>query len=356
MMELSKLQKEILDKQDKKIVVMASAAAGKTMVLTEKVRRILQSGLDPKEIAVITFTNMAADVLRKRLGDDYRDGIFIGTIHSLANRFLVSSGIDTSEVINNEDFDDLFKLVMQNPRCIKRIKYILLDEAQDTGIDEFNFIFKMIRPECFFVVGDMKQAIYQFKGGDEKLFYKLSKQDDVATYQLNHNYRNGYNILKFAKNLIQLNGMTDNSVSLYPIQGEVCKIEYNTKEIVKIIKKQESNTYKDWAILARTNGEVDTMLRLLKKAEIPCEGFKQSRLNKEELNKKMDENTIKVLTIHSAKGLEWKNVVAMGMKYYNNSERNVNYVAATRAKEKLYWVTEKPNWKKSKSFSTTNWE
>ena len=61
-MGLSKLQNDILSKPDKKIVIMASAAAGKTMVLTEKVRRILQSGMDPKEIAVITFTNMAADV------------------------------------------------------------------------------------------------------------------------------------------------------------------------------------------------------------------------------------------------------------------------------------------------------
>ena len=111
-MELSKLQKDILDKQDKKIVVMASAAAGKTMILTEKVRRILKSGVDPKDVAVITFTNMAADVLRKRLGDDYRDGIFIGTIHSLANRFLLSSGIDTSHILNNENFDELFELVI----------------------------------------------------------------------------------------------------------------------------------------------------------------------------------------------------------------------------------------------------
>ena len=170
-MSLSKLQKEILDKQDKKIVVMASAASGKTLVLTEKVRRVLQNGFDPKEVAVITFTNMAADVLRKRLGDDYKEGLFIGTIHSLANQFLLSYGIDTSHLIDKERFDDLFNLVRKNPRCIKPLKYILLDEAQDTGQDEFNFIFKMINPEYFFVVGDMKQAIYQFKGGDEKLFF-----------------------------------------------------------------------------------------------------------------------------------------------------------------------------------------
>jgi superfamily I DNA/RNA helicase len=350
-MELSKLQKEILNKQDKKIVVMASAAAGKTMVLTEKVRRILQSGVDPRDVAVITFTNMAADVLRKRLGEDYRDGIFIGTIHSLANRFLLSYGVDTSNAINNEDFDQLFELVSDHPNCVKTIKYLLLDEAQDTGDLEFEFIFDMINPENFFVVGDMKQAIYQFKGANEKLFYNLSKRSDVATYQLNHNYRNGYNILSFAKRLIQPTGLKDISVSLYPTQGFVKEIYFNKNKILELLKNEE---YKDWAILTRSNADADDMIYLLKKNNIPCEGFKQSKLNKDELSQKMEENTVKVLTIHSAKGLEWKKVIAMGMKYFSNAERNVNYVAATRAKEELYWIIEEPKYKKK--VMSFNWE
>ena len=96
------------------------------------------------------------------------------------------------------------------------------------------------------------------------------------------------------------------------------------------------------------------MINVLKKNGIPCEGFKQGRLTKEELTQKMEENTVKVLTIHSAKGLEWKKVVAIGMKYFSNAERNVNYVAATRAKEELYWVVEEPKWKKKKT--VFNWE
>lgn len=350
-MELTKLQKEILDKQDKKIVIMASAAAGKTLVMTEKVRRLLKSGVNPKDIAVITFTNMAAGVLRERLGADYKDGIFIGTIHSLANRFLLTSGIDTSKAINEEKFDKFFELIEENPYCIKPIKYLLLDEAQDTGPAEFEFIFDMINPEYFFVVGDMKQAIYQFKGGDETLFFRLSMREDVATYNLNHNFRNGYNILKFAKKLIRSNGLTDNSIALYPKDGIVKEFYFNKEYIVDLIK---DDIYKDWAILTRANADADYMINVLKKNGIPCEGFKQGRLTKEELTQKMEENTVKVLTIHSAKGLEWKKVVAMGMKYFSNAERNVNYVAATRAKEELYWVIEEPKWKKKKT--VFNWE
>ena len=39
---------------------------------------------------------MAAEELRSRLADDFTSDMFIGTIHSLANYFLMASGVDTS--------------------------------------------------------------------------------------------------------------------------------------------------------------------------------------------------------------------------------------------------------------------
>ena len=77
-MSITKLQKKILDAKENKIAVCASAAALKTSTLTEKTRQLLLSGVNPSRIAVITFTRMAAQELINRLGDDYKDGIFIG--------------------------------------------------------------------------------------------------------------------------------------------------------------------------------------------------------------------------------------------------------------------------------------
>ncbi len=110
-MELSKLQKEIVNATESRIVVVASAAAGKTRVLTERVRKMLRDGIEPKDIAVITFTNLAAQELRERLAEDYKDGIYIGTIHALANYFLLSHGIPTDAYLdkNNDKFDLLFE-------------------------------------------------------------------------------------------------------------------------------------------------------------------------------------------------------------------------------------------------------
>lgn len=345
-MGLSKLQEEILAKNDKKIVIMSSAASGKTKMLTEKARRLLKSGVNPRSIAVITYTNMAAEELRQRLGEDYKDGIFIGTVHSLANFFLLSNGIDTSKVIDDEKFDKLFKMVSDNSHCIKKIDYILLDEAQDSGKQQFEFLFEMINPDNFFVVGDLRQAIYQgFTDASPVFLKKLSHDPDVACYSLNENYRNGKTILNFAKHLIQPTGFIDDSVPMRAENGFVKEVNGSLSEIIGLIKRQKE--YKNWAILARSNAQVWKIVGMLKDENIPFDTFKQGDLKKSELTEKMLRNTVKVLTIHSSKGLEFKNVAVVGMFYHNQAERCVNYVAATRAEDSLFWVG---GWNKKKRF------
>ena len=96
--------------------------------------------------------------------------------------------------------------------------------------------------------------------------------------------------------------------------------------------------YKDWAILVRTNAQVDTISNHLIKNQIPCETFKQGDLNNEQLKNIMGKNTVKVLTVHSSKGLEWNNVIVYGLRFKPDEERNVCYVAATRARDRLIWM------------------
>jgi len=307
-----------------------------TTLITEKTRQLLRKGVNPREIAVITFTNMAAEELRTRLGSDYKDGIFIGTIHSLANFFLLSNGIDTKKVINDEKFDRLFKMVESNPHCIKKLNYILLDEAQDSDELQFSFLFDMINPDNFFVVGDLRQSIYMWSGSKPELLKNLSQREDVSCYSLNENYRNGTEILNYAKKGIQRTGIIDDSIPMRTVPGFVKELPANLSTIINIIQK--SKNYRDWAILARKNDQVYMVMQKLEEANIPYDTFKQGDLKKAELSKKIQNNTVKVLTIHSAKGLEWDNVVVLGAQYYNDEELNVNYVAATRARNALFWV------------------
>ena len=68
-MELSSLQEQIIKTEKSKVIVLAAAAAGKTRVLTERVKYLLDQGADPDRIVVFTFTNAAAEEMRKRIGD-----------------------------------------------------------------------------------------------------------------------------------------------------------------------------------------------------------------------------------------------------------------------------------------------
>lgn len=335
-MNLTETQEKILSANENKVVVMSSAASGKTALLTEKVRRILQSGVDPRKVAVITFTNMAATELIQRLGADYKDGIFIGTIHALANYMLRAGGVDTSKVLNDEKFDELFELIVKNQHCIKHLDWVLLDEAQDSDPLQFNFLFGMIDPPNFFVVGDLKQTIYRWKGSEPELLATLAGRPYVTCYTMRENFRNGIKILEFAKGIIKPTSMIDYSIPVREELGVVDELIYTPDVIVNEIKKQPE--YKKWAILCRTNAEISEISYFLKKNGIPVDTFKQGDLTKAELVERMAQNTVKVLTVHSAKGLEWDNVIVVGMRYFSEEERCIGYVAATRARNHLIWT------------------
>ena len=351
-MELSKQQEAIVTTTANKVVVIASAASGKTAVLTERVRYLLEHGADPKKIVLITFTNAAAEELSERLG--HPKGLFIGTIHSYANYLLLAHGRDTADLLEAEQFDRLFDRIKKHPSCIKEVEHLLLDESQDSNENHFEFLLDMVKPKNYMIVGDHKQSIYRWNGAYPDYLINLSKDYDVTTYDLTENYRNGYKILDFARGIISPAGYDyrDYSVPMRGVSGKVMDLEYSPVAIARTLK--DKNDYGKWFILTRTNDQIDEISRYLKIEGVPFDTFKRSALDNKELGQKMKENTVKVLTIHTAKGLEADNVIVIGAKFFNVEERCVSYVAATRARNLLVW-TKMPNKPKRQNF-TSNWE
>lgn len=351
-MELTKEQERIVNTTAKKVVVIAAAASGKTRTLVARTQHLLNQGIDPKKIVVITFTNNAADELADRL--HYPQGLFIGTIHSYANYLLRTAGIDTSQVLDDEQFDQLFPLVKKNLRCIKPVEHLLLDESQDSTPDQFEFLLDMIKPENFMLVGDYRQSIYRWNGADPQYIIDLQGRSDVTTYSLNENYRNGSSILSYAGSIIMQAGYAyrDTSISMRKTEGQVITVEYNPVSIARTIKRR--GNFKSWFILCRTNDQVDSIMSYLEKEQVPCDSFKRSQFTNNELYKKMQEDTVKVLTIHTAKGLESENVIVIGARFYNLEEKCISYVAATRARDLLVWTI--MNTKPKRMRQTSNWE
>ena len=100
--------------------------------------------------------------------------------------------------------------------------------------------------------------------------------------------------------------------------------------------------FKDWFLLVRTNKDLVKLESKLIELNIPYVSFRKGEMTLEEMRKCMAEDKVKLLTIHTSKGLEspnvlmWGNFPIMEKPYLkNNDEIKVRYVGATRAIDKL---------------------
>ncbi len=92
---LNLAQQEAVNFMHGPCLVLAGAGSGKTRVITHKIGRLIQSGLEPQRIAAITFTNKAAAEMRERaqglIGRPARE-VVICTFHALGVRMLRQDG------------------------------------------------------------------------------------------------------------------------------------------------------------------------------------------------------------------------------------------------------------------------
>ncbi len=301
--DLNEEQLKIINNIEGPMLIIAGAGSGKTRTITYAVAKLLSSGVKASEIMLVTFTNKAAKEMVKRveflLGKRPK-GIWAGTFHSIANRFLrmyaKTAGLkpnytimDQSDAIvlmrlardkanvkeieerfpqakvcksilsysincnksirdvilwkyadfDNErviskmkqvfkiyekkksedslvDFDDLivYWSALLNEKTIaqliaKRIRYVLVDEYQDTNWLQDDIVYKIVtqNPDRNVIaVGDDAQSIYAFRGADFKNIMNFkTKYKDCRIFKITFNYRSTPEILTLANDSISHN-------------------------------------------------------------------------------------------------------------------------------------------------------
>ncbi len=109
------------------------------------------------------------------------------------------------------DFDDLLYFTLfildhfQEAReyWTDLLNYVLVDEVQDCSGDDWKLLYAITgRHHNLFVVGDPDQAIYQWRGGNPKIFVDFKADTDII---LNENYRSTPDILNVANEIISNN-------------------------------------------------------------------------------------------------------------------------------------------------------
>jgi DNA helicase-2/ATP-dependent DNA helicase PcrA len=101
-------------------LIIAGAGSGKTRTLTYRVAYLLENGIDPRNILLLTFTNKAARQMLDRVANLLpidASGIWGGTFHSVGNRILRRHGsaIDYNSgftIMDREDQKDLINTVV----------------------------------------------------------------------------------------------------------------------------------------------------------------------------------------------------------------------------------------------------
>lgn len=93
--ELNKAQLDVVNTLQGPVLVIAGAGSGKTRTLVFRVARLIETGISPDSILLLTFTRRAAQEMLQRaslLLDSRCDRVNGGTFHSVANQLLRQYG------------------------------------------------------------------------------------------------------------------------------------------------------------------------------------------------------------------------------------------------------------------------
>ena len=231
---------------------------------------------------------------------------------------------------------------------------VLIDEGHDFQPEWLRLVTQMVDPatNSLLVLYDDAQSIYERSRSKQFSFKSVGVQAQGRTTILKINYRNTRQILQtaslIAADLLTADDKDDDGIPLVkPIScgrdGQaplIIRLPSLRDEALKITEllgaaHQEGHAWCDMAVICRRYDEMEECAHALSRARLPH----QVRKGSGSFNP--NDDTIKVLTMHASKGLEFAVVALMGVGRMpgagedERDEARLFYVGATRATHKL---------------------
>jgi len=206
----------------------------------------------------------------------------------LAARFFVAYE-EKLRAYNALDFDDLIGLPVQlfqeNLACLERwqnhIRYLLVDEYQDTNVAQYELIRLLCHMrQALMVVGDDDQSIYAWRGANPENIFRLQKDfSGLTVIKLEQNYRSTDTILRAANHLISHNPhLFEKQLWSTLGEGEPIRVvatadeqEESERIVHELISHQfrYRKTFDHYAVLYRSNYQAKLLEKALREQGIP---------------------------------------------------------------------------------------
>ena len=218
------------NRQQTNVLVLAGPGSGKTRVLVHRIAYLIRVRRQPAGgILALAYNRHAAVEIRRRLQDLVgRDayGVTVLTCHALAMRLVGASFTGTADQPDDQAFRDLMQQATdllrgegllpeeadaQRDRLLRGFRWILVDEYQDIGPEEYALISALagrtLEDEgarlSLFAVGDDDQNIYAFAGASVAFIRRFEDDYRARTDYLTDNYRSTHHIIAAANALIE---------------------------------------------------------------------------------------------------------------------------------------------------------
>lgn len=340
-------------------VIHGVAGSGKTLILGYRAEYLAK--VCSKPILILCYNKALAKRLEHWMQEKgVADKVIVQNFHAWCYRQLTAYNVGLPAGGINRDgyWDDMVDRVIRgvDNKLIPGGQYeaVLIDEGHDFRPEWFKLVVQMVDPKSnsLLVLYDDAQSIYD-KGEKRNFSFKsVGVQAQGRTTVLKINYRNTQEILEFAaqfaKELLMPSEAGEDGVPrLMPVSAghrgpkplliKLPSLKDEAKYIVEQFKAahRAGTAWKDMAVLYRHWDPVGkTINDAFNAAGVPITGHKRI-----EFGDKQD--TVKLITFHSSKGLEFPLVAIPGVRIAADDDKAAEdearllYVAMTRATKEL---------------------